>query len=431
MPIPSCFVFVAPFLLRAGIVPGTGPAPARVRDRARRGGPAFRPAPASARGTAFVLLCLLVALVPEAHAAPRAIVPPAPELAATAWILLDADTGRVLAERDADERLPPASLTKIMTSYVVAREIQRGTIAPLDPVPISVKAWQTGGSRMFIREGTEVPLEDLIRGIVIQSGNDASVAVAEYVSGSESAFADLMNLYAEQLGMHDTQFMNATGLPDENHYSTARDLARLSRALIRDVPEHYGVYSEKEFTWNGIRQENRNKLLQRDRTVDGIKTGHTDAAGYCLVASALRGDMRLISVVLGTDSQAARERETQKLLSWGFRYYETRQVYAAGDPVTATRVWGGAADEVPVAVAEPIVLTIPRGSYDALEAVTELDGVLAAPVARDQPLGTLQLKLGEEQLARIPLVAAEEVPSGSFFKRMWHWLQLFLLRFFG
>lgn len=377
------------------------------------------------------LLCLLVCALPIPVAAQQVIVPPPPRIAASAWILMEASTGKVITQTNADQRLPPASLTKIMTGYAVAKEVEKGSLSLDDKVPVSVKAWQTGGSRMFIREGTEVPLRDLLRGVVIQSGNDASVAVAEFVSGSEAAFADLMNIHADALGMKDSQFRNATGLPDEEHYSSAADLARLSRALVTELPEHYRVYAEKEFTYNGIRQENRNKLLQRDRTVDGIKTGHTDAAGYCLVASAVRNDMRLISVVMGADSPAARERETQKLLSYGFRYFETREIYAEGAPVTTTRVWGGAADALTLTVGEPIVETIPRGSYETLQAEMEVDSVIAAPVAAGQQLGTLRVSLGDEQLVERPLIAAQAVGPGGFFKRMWHWLQLLFMSWLG
>ena len=281
--------------------------------------------------------------VPTLPAQP-VIIPAPPEVAASSYILIDAESGRVIMEKNADQPLPPASLTKMMTSYVVEYEAERGKIKYTDPVLISVNAWRTGGSKMFVREGTTVSVEDLLKGIIIQSGNDASVAIAEHIAGSESAFADIMNQDAKVLGMNNTHFVNATGLPAQNHYSSARDLAILAKALITHFPEQYKIYAEKYFTWNDIRQPNRNLLLWRDNTVDGLKTGHTDEAGYCLVASAVRDGMRMISVVLGTTSEEARARETQKLLSYGFRYFETHHLYSPGVTLQDAQVWKGAVD---------------------------------------------------------------------------------------
>src|SRR5690606_9574380 len=251
---------------------------------------------------------------------------------------MDATSGQIIIEHNAYERLPPASLTKMMTAYIAEAEISSGNISMKDKVRISVKAWQMGGSRMFVREGTEVSVEDLLRGIVIQSGNDASVAMAEYIAGSEDAFADLMNQHASRMGLTDTHFVNATGWPADNHYSSAHDMAILAHHIIRDYPQHYGMYAEKSFTYNNITQQNRNLMLWRDDRVDGLKTGHTEEAGYCLVASAVDGDMRLISVVMGTDSEAARARETQKLMTYGFRFFETYKAYSEGDALTNVRV---------------------------------------------------------------------------------------------
>ncbi len=279
---------------------------------------------------------------------PQTIIPAPPQLAASSWILMDANSGRILAEHNADERLPPASLTKLMTAYLVERELDRGTINLTDMVNISENAWRTGGSKMFIEVGDRVSVDNLLHGIIIVSGNDASVAMAEHLAGGEAPFADLMNQHATRLGMNDTHFMNATGLPHENHYSTAHDMARLSRYIINDYPEHYAIYSQRNFSFAGIDQPNRNRLLWRDPTVDGLKTGWTTEAGYCLVASAQRDGMRLISVVMGTSSEEARAQESQKLLSYGFRFYETMKLYERGAVLATPRVWGGDINELRV-----------------------------------------------------------------------------------
>lgn len=275
------------------------------------------------------LLATVLTLLTLTVQAQEVIIPSPPQLAATAYLLMDADTGKVLVEHNADERLPPASLTKMMTAYIVSEEVERNRASENEMVNISVKAWQKGGSKMFVREGTEVKLMDLLRGVIIQSGNDASIALAEHIAGSEEGFAEVMNQTAAQLGMVNTQFQNSTGWPAEGHYTTARDLAVLAKAVIEDHPDHYSLYSEKYFSYNGINQANRNRLLFRDESVDGLKTGHTEEAGYCLVASAVRRDMRLISVVMGTSSENARAAETEKLLSYGFRYYQTQSIYSS------------------------------------------------------------------------------------------------------
>ena len=285
-----------------------------------------------------VIFFIGVSVETGALAAP--IIPSPPQLAAAGYLLVDADTGHVIVEHNSKQRLPPASLTKIMTSYIASSVIKLGTLRLEEEVNISEKAWRMEGSRMFIQEGTQVTVGDLLKGIIIQSGNDASVALAEHIAGAEDAFADVMNQQAQVLGMSDSHFMNATGLPDENHYTTASDLAKLTKALIVDYPEHYKLYSEKYFTFNDIRQPNRNQLLWRDKSVDGVKTGHTDAAGYCLVASAERDGMRLISVVMGTESEQARATESQKLLTYGFRYYETIRLYEASTSLKTVKVWG-------------------------------------------------------------------------------------------
>ncbi|MEM7217159.1 MAG: D-alanyl-D-alanine carboxypeptidase family protein [Pseudomonadota bacterium] len=370
----------------------------------------------------YFLACLLALLLAPFAAESRAaapIVPKAPEIAATAYILLDAGSGRVLAERDADSSVPPASLTKIMTSYVAATELAAGRIRDDDMVSISVRAWRMGGSKMFVREGTQVPLIDLLRGVIIQSGNDASVALAEHVAGDEGAFADMMNEQAARLGMTSTSFRNATGLPDDEHYASARDLAALTEAMIRDFPDHYSLYSERSFRFNGIDQPNRNRLLWRDKTVDGVKTGHTRAAGYCLVASAERNGQRLISVVLGTASDEARMRESQKLLSYGFRYFETRKIYDADVMLRNAQLWFGEQDTVELGLAENMVVTIPRGSYDMVKAEMRLPDVIEAPLAAGTEVGELRLSLDDEIVARAPLVALEDAEEAGLFKWLW------------
>ena len=361
------------------------------------------------------LAAVLVALwgAMAATAAPI-IIPAAPQIGAESYLLIDAATGDVLASENARMRLPPASLTKIMTSYIIADEIEQGRTTLDDRVPISVKAWRMEGSRMFIREGTEVSVADLLRGIVIQSGNDASVAMAEYIAGDEEAFAGLMTQTAKSLGMNNTNFMNATGLPDEMHYTTAEDLAVLTRALINRFPEHYAIYSEKYFSYNDIRQANRNALLWRDDSVDGVKTGHTQAAGYCLVASAMENDTRLISVVMGARDERTRAAESQKLLNYGFRYYETVNLYAAGSSLKRVRVWSGLHESLEVGLDDAITLTIPRGGRDQLKAEINLQDVIEAPIERGQSLGALTLSLGDEMLVERPVVALNPVQEAGW-----------------
>jgi D-alanyl-D-alanine carboxypeptidase (penicillin-binding protein 5/6) len=374
---------------------------------------------------------LLLSLLP-AFSQAKILIPAPPELAASAWILMDANTGKVLVEHNADQQLPPASLTKMMTSYIVAAELHNGKIKEQDMVPISVTAWKMGGSKMFVREGTQVPLMDLLRGVVIQSGNDASVALAEYLAGSESAFADVMNQQAQLLGMKNTTFHNATGWPSDGHLTTARDLSLLARALIQDYPEHYDIYAEKYFEYNDIKQPNRNRLLWRDSSVDGLKTGHTEEAGFCLVASAVRNNMRLISVVMGTSSEEARARESQKLLSFGFRYYETGKVYSAGDILKENaRVWYGVEDSVNLVVPEDLYLTIPRGSKDQLEAQVVSDEDIEAPLTGGQSLGSLTISFEGEPLLETALVADRSVEEAGIFSRLWDAIKRFFIGIFS
>ena len=365
--------------------------------------------------------------VPE----PQVMIPSPPQLAAKSWILVDADSGRVIAEHNSDERLSPASLTKLMTAYLVERELERGNIKPDDMVPISEKAWRTGGSKMFVEVGTQVPVDELLHGIIIVSGNDASVAMSEYLAGGEAQFADLMNQHAAQLGMENTHFSNATGLPHDNHYSSARDLMRLARHIIRDYPDHYEMYSQKTFNYNGIEQNNRNRLLWRDPSVDGLKTGWTDDAGYCLVSSAKRDDMRLISVVMGTSSEEARAQETQKLLSYGFRYFETLKLYDQGAVLDTPRIWGGAVDQLRVGVDQAVTMTVPRSRKDELTAKLNIDADLEAPIAAGQKVGTMEVRLGDEVVGERPLVALEAVEEGGFFKRMFDKVHRFFSELVG
>ena len=347
-------------------------------------------------------------------------IPAAPKLQASGYLLIDATNGEVLVEHNADQPLPPASLTKMMTAYIAEREIAEGRASFDDKVPVSVKAWKTGGSRMFIREGTEVRLEDLLRGIIIQSGNDASVAVAEYIAGSEDVFADVMNQTAASLGMTNTQFKNSTGLPQEGHYMTAKDLGILAARTIKDFPDTYSIYREKNFTYNGIKQANRNNLLFRDPSVDGLKTGHTEEAGYCLVASAERDGFRLISVVMGAASEKAREQETTKLMQYGFRYFSGQTVFKAGQPLpeSSRKVWFGDAESVELAPTESLYVTLPLGRESSIQATLDAPDTLDAPLEEGAVVGTVKIMLGERVLAESPVAVAQAVPEGGLFKRV-------------
>ncbi|MDO8825685.1 D-alanyl-D-alanine carboxypeptidase family protein [Methylophaga sp.] len=344
--------------------------------------------------------------------------PTAPSIAGTAYILQDYDSGQILMSQNADERLPPASITKLMTSYVVSQEVYDGNIRLDDEVLISEKAWRMIGSRSFIEVNTKVTVEALFRGMIVQSGNDAAVALAEHVAGSEEVFAQMMNQYAQKLGMYNTNYQNATGLPGAEHYTTAHDIAILSAAMIRDFPEHYKWYSEKEYTYNGITQHNRNKLLWRDNTVDGLKTGHTEEAGYCLSASAKRDGMRLIAVVMGTASENARAQEIQKMFNFGFRFFETHQLYAADEAITQTKVWKGQTNQLNLGLAKPLSITVPRGRYKDLQASTNIQQPVVAPIAKGTELGEVEIRLGDEVVAQQKLVAVNDVEKGSWWRRI-------------
>jgi len=347
-------------------------------------------------------------------------VPAAPAVPARGYILLDFNSGEVLTEKEADTPMDPASITKLMTAYAVFSELRKGQMALTDLVTVSERAWRTGGSRTFIEVGTRVSIEDLIRGMIIQSGNDASVALAEHTAGSEAAFADLMNEYARRLGMANTSFRNATGLPAEGHYSSARDIALLASAIIREFPEFYQLYSEREFTFNNITQRNRNQMLWRDPSVDGMKTGMTDAAGYCLVSSAERDGMRLISVLLGTSSAKARADATQSLFNWGFRFYESHRLYAAGETVATARVWKGTLEEVGLSLQEDLWITVPRGRYGQLEASMEVQTPLLAPLSTEDEVGRIRVSLGDRSLADRSLHPLAASPDGGIIRRALH-----------
>lgn len=358
------------------------------------------------------------------------LIPSPPQIAGSSYVLMDPESGRVIMEQNSNERLPPASLTKMMTAYIIERELDEGRISMSDLVPISVKAWKTEGSRTFVKEGTKVPVEDLLKGVIIQSGNDASVALAEFVAGSEGAFVDIMNQQAQLLGMKDTHFQNATGLPASDHFSTAYDLAVLARAIINDYPENYSIYAEKHFTYNNIRQPNRNSLLWRDDSVDGLKTGHTEEAGYCLVASAKRNDSRFIATVMGTSSTQARSQEIQKMLNYGFRYYESARLFSAGQELIEANVWGGESDTLSVGMMDDAYVTIPRGSRNSLESSIELDSVIKAPVSAGDELGRVKVSFNGEVLIDQPVLALTEVPEGGLFKRLWDSIKLFFIQLF-
>lgn len=365
-------------------------------------------------------------------AAPKPLITPtAPIIRAKGYILLDAYSGKIIASDNADLRLSPASLTKMMTSYIVSAAIRSGRIHLDDKVHVSEKAWRTGGSKMFIKVNDEVPVRDLMQGIIVDSGNDASVAMAEFLAGSEESFANLMNQQAVALGMTGTHFMDANGLPHPQHYTTARDMAILARALIFNFPEDYKWYSQKKFTYNNITQPNRNRLLWRDQTVDGLKTGHTDEAGYCLVASAQRGSMRLISVVMGAPSDAIRADDTQKLLGYGFRFYETKKFYAANTAIQKARIWLGDEKFISIGARHDVYVTTSAGLANNLKAAISINNPIKAPVNKGDVLGTMQVSLNNEVVASYPLIALQADPTAGFFSRMTDYVRLGLHKVLG
>jgi len=362
----------------------------------------------------ITLLSIFVATSVFAQSTP---LPQPPIIGAKSYLLIDGNTGAELASLKPDERLAPASLTKLMTAYAVFRALDEGQIALEDLVTVSEKAWRTQGSRMFIEVGSRVSVEDLLLGMIVQSGNDASVALAEHTAGTESVFAQVMNQYAAQLGMTSSNFKNTTGLPDKDHYSTARDIATLARAIINEFPQYYHWYSVKSFKYNDIEQPNRNSLLWRDESVDGMKTGRTDEAGFCLVSAAKRDDMRIISVVLGTSSAKARTDGSQALLNFGFRFFETRLLYRAGEAIAQARIWKAEKELTPLGLPDDLYVTIPRGSFDKVDSVLNMPTTLLAPVAEGQPLADLSVSLNGSELISMPLRALEPNPDGSFWVR--------------
>jgi D-alanyl-D-alanine carboxypeptidase (penicillin-binding protein 5/6) len=363
-------------------------------------------------------LFVIIAIAASMPAKAISIVPTPPQLDANSYILFDYASGQLLAELDSSKAVEPASITKLMTVYVAFKELSSGNLTLTDKVLISKKARYVEGSRMFVELGSQVSVRDLLMGIIVQSGNDASIALAEHIAGSEGTFAQLMNQYAESLGMRNTNFNNATGLPSDGHLTTARDIALLSSALIREFPEYYGWYSTREYTYNGISQQNRNTLLFRDRSVDGLKTGHTEAAGYCLAASAIRDNMRLVSVVLGTPSSNARVQATQALLNFGFRFFQSQKVLSSGKSLQDQRVWEGDMPTVALGAAESVFVTVPRGKRDSIETIVDLDGPLFAPLTKGTKVGFITVLMDGKELVKEPLVTLDEVSEGAFMSRM-------------
>jgi D-alanyl-D-alanine carboxypeptidase (penicillin-binding protein 5/6) len=358
-------------------------------------------------------------------------IPPAPQAPVRGYVLMDYQSGNILAEMNSNERMEPASITKLMTGYVIYQALKSGKIRLEDPVTISEKAWRTQGSKMFIQVGSQVSVEDLLMGMVVQSGNDATVALAEHVAGSEETFVKLMNQEAERLGLTNSHFVNTPGMPDPNHYMSARDIAVLSRAIIREFPEHYARYSVGSFKYNNIEQQNRNELLLKDPSVDGIKTGHTQSAGYCLAASAKRDDTRLISVVLGAQKMRERFQATQTLLNYGFSFFESRKLYDPSAPIVTARIWKGEDSELPLGVTQGLYVTVPKGQAPQVSTTTTVQPTIIAPVQKDQPFGEIVVKLGEQEVSRTPLVALKDVPESGWFGRMIDAILMFFYSLFN
>jgi len=371
--------------------------------------------------TAFVALLFPQLLFAQQAAAP---IPAPPPIAAKTYLLLDFKSGQLLASQNPDERVEPASLTKLMTAYLAFSALKQKTIRPDQMVPVSTRAWRTEGSRMFIEPSKPVTVDELIHGVIVQSGNDACIALAETIAGSEEVFAQMMNREAQRLGMKNTHFANSTGLPHSQHYSTAQDLALLAAAIIRDFPEYYPLYSLKDFRYNNITQANRNRLLWLDSTVDGMKTGYTENAGYCLITSARRGEQRLISVVLGTASESARAIESQKLLNYGFQFYDGVRLYGKNQPVATLKVWKGSGDSVKAGFAGDLYLSLPKGQIDKLKASVESLQPLLSPISAGQKVGIMKLTLDGRPFRELPVVALENVPLAGILGRGWDTLRL-------
>ncbi len=369
-----------------------------------------------------VVLTLLFST--QAGASIPYVAPTPPEVTSPAYILVDFHSGKVLAEKEPDKRIDPASLTKMMTVYVIDNEIKNGRFSWKDEVPISENAWKTEGSRMFIPVGKKIAVEELVKGIIIQSGNDAAVALAEFSAGSEQAFADLMNQYAQNLKMTNTHFMNSTGIPHPDHYTTARDLSILANAIIADFPETYKVYSEKWFTFNGIKQPNRNRLLWREPYIDGIKTGHSSTADYCLAASGQKDNMRLISILVGAKTESDRTEQTLQLLRYGFRFFETHHLFESNTQLNNARVWMGDHKNVALGIQQNFYITIPQGQYKSLDAKMNINKHITAPVKKGETYGKVVVKLGDNLITEIPLVALENVNQGTVWNRLSDYISL-------
>ncbi|MDB9769363.1 D-alanyl-D-alanine carboxypeptidase [Gammaproteobacteria bacterium] len=361
----------------------------------------------------------------------QSLVPKAPKLNLSSYILIEASTNTVIAEFNSDNQIAPASMTKVMSGYVMADQIANGSISLDDKVLISEKAWKTGGSKMFIEAGKRVSVKDLLSGIIIQSGNDATIAMAEYVAGSEEGFVDFMNAYASEMGLTNSLFQNATGFSDPNHFTSAKDLAKLTQALINNFPDHYATYKEKEFTFSGIRQLNRNKLLWRDDSVDGVKTGHTDSAGFCLISSAQRNDMRLIAVVAGSESENERLTASQRLLEYGFRFYATQKLVSQEIKVTTAKVWGGKTNEVALGSTKDIYLTLPRSEFKNIKANYQFNNNLQAPIEIGQMIGSIEFTSNDRVVLSAPLVAIETVEAKGFFGMLWSRLVYWITSLFS
>uniref|UniRef100_UPI00351B468C D-alanyl-D-alanine carboxypeptidase family protein n=1 Tax=Endozoicomonas sp. Mp262 TaxID=2919499 RepID=UPI00351B468C len=387
-------------------------------------------------GLVAVMMCLGTG---QAQAKISALIPSPPKIAVKSYVLMDTDSGEVLASENPDEKMHPASVTKMMTAYIAEAELDAGNISRDDKVLISEKAWSMGGSTMFVEVGKRVPVEELMKGIIIVSGNDASVAMAEHIAGSEDAFAQLMNGTAMKLGMNNTHFRNAAGWPVSDHYSTARDLATLSRHIVKDYPEYYGLYSQKYYQY-GVdkktgkplaRQANRNTLLWTNPYVDGLKTGHIEATGYHLAVTAHRDDRRLVAVLLGASSEKQRSEEAQKLLTYGFRFFENVDIKKGGEPLQVVKVWKGTADETSIGIDRDLVVTVPRGTGKKLKATMEVDQNLIAPIAIGQKVGKVKVMLEDEVIKEVPLLAQQAVEKGGFFKRLWDTIMLFFSGLFS
>ncbi|HHL32361.1 MAG TPA: D-alanyl-D-alanine carboxypeptidase [Oceanospirillales bacterium] len=366
----------------------------------------------------YRVLMVILTVLTSTVMAQTITTPKPPQIAANSYLLMDFNSETLLAEFDVNKKVEPASITKMMTAYVVFSELKSGNLQMGDLVTVSEKAWRTGGSKMFIEVNKKVSIENLVKGMIIQSGNDACVALAEHIAGSEETFADLMNQHAVKIGMQNSNFINATGLPAENHYITAMDAAKLAKAIILEFPDYFEIFSEKEFTFNKITQHNRNTLLWRDPSVDGFKTGHTEAAGYCLVATAKRNGMRLITVVMGTESQKARADESQKLFNYGYRFFETNLLYKANEKRVNIEVWKGVDESVDLGLAQDLYITIPRGQYNNLQAKVDMPNYITAPISKKQIIGQLNIQLHDKVVAVKNLVALKSVQAGGWWTRM-------------